>query len=69
MSSTGMAQQKRQDEILGMAIYYYAYSTWEGAMLYVEDIFVLPNVRGKVIDQVGVLSWWFIERFVARIDF
>ena len=31
----------------GFALYYYAYSTWEGsATLYLEDLFVYPQFRG-----------------------
>jgi GNAT superfamily N-acetyltransferase len=33
--------------ICGFALYFYAYSTWEGARtLYLEDLFVYPQFRG-----------------------
>ena len=38
--------QKHQ-KVVGVAIYFFTYSTWEGPVLYVEDLFVIPAVRGK----------------------
>lgn len=35
--------------IYGFAIYYIRYSTWKGQRLYLEDIYVEPEVRGKGI--------------------
>ncbi|XP_066015477.1 diamine acetyltransferase 1-like [Pocillopora verrucosa] len=40
---------KKNKEALGVAIYYFTYSTWEGPVLYVEDLFVTPNARGQGI--------------------
>jgi len=34
-------------EVIGMALYYYAYSTWRGKMLYLEDFVVDPAVRSR----------------------
>src|SRR5262249_48459282 len=31
----------------GFALYYYAFSTWEGRTLYLEDLFVYPENRGE----------------------
>jgi len=42
-----LAIQKNQ-KVLGVAIYFFTYSTWEGPVLYVEDLFVIPAVRGKL---------------------
>ena len=42
-----LAIQKNQ-KVLGVAIYFFTYSTWEGPVLYVEDLFVIPTVRGKL---------------------
>lgn len=36
----------KNKEVLGVAIYYFTYSTWEGPVLYVEDLFVIPGARG-----------------------
>jgi GNAT superfamily N-acetyltransferase len=32
-------------EIVGFALYYFAYSTWKGQCLYLEDLFVQPTFR------------------------
>jgi GNAT superfamily N-acetyltransferase len=32
-------------EIVGFALYYFAYSTWKGQCLYLEDLFVQPTLR------------------------
>lgn len=37
----------KHQEVLGVGIYYFTYSTWEGPVLYVEDLFVVPSARGE----------------------
>ncbi|WP_020528532.1 GNAT family N-acetyltransferase [Flexithrix dorotheae] len=39
------------NEIIGMALYYIAYSTWKGRCLYLEDLVVSESWRGKGIGQ------------------
>lgn len=39
-------------KILGTAIYYYRYSTWKGKRLYLEDIVVTKDQRGKGIGKL-----------------
>ena len=34
------------EEIIGMALYYYRYSTWKGKTLHLEDLIVKENKRG-----------------------
>ncbi len=34
-----------QEIIVGMAITYYRYSTWKGRVLYLEDLYILPEYR------------------------
>ncbi|XP_031570457.1 diamine acetyltransferase 2-like [Actinia tenebrosa] len=48
-SSHRKTSTPRVKEILGIAIYFYTYSTWEGPMLYLEDLFVIPFARGQGI--------------------
>ena len=36
-------------EIIGMALYYYRYSTWKGKTIYLEDLVVKQNYRRKGI--------------------
>ena len=34
------------EEIIGMALYYYRYSTWKGKTLHLEDLIIKENKRG-----------------------
>ena len=34
-------------EAVGFAFFYFAYSTWEGRVLYLEDLYVRESERGK----------------------
>jgi len=36
-----------QDGIVGLALYYYRYSTWKGKRMYLEDIIVTAAHRGR----------------------
>lgn len=38
-----------EGRISGFALYYIRYSTWKGQRIYLEDIYVEPEVRGKGI--------------------
>lgn len=33
--------------IVGYALYFYTYSTWKGRSVYLEDLYVMPEFRGK----------------------
>jgi len=35
-----------EDEIIGMALYYFRYSTWQGKTIHLEDLIVRENKRG-----------------------
>jgi len=41
-----------QEQIHGIALYYYRYSTWKGRRLYLEDIVVTQSQRGKGIGKL-----------------
>jgi GNAT superfamily N-acetyltransferase len=47
-------------EPVGFAVFFHYYSTWRGAGLYLEDLFVLPEFRGRGIGKALLVS-------VARI--
>ena len=49
-----------QGEIRGMALYYMAYSTWKGRMLYLEDFVVRHTQRRSGLGQL------LFEAFVAE---
>lgn len=36
-----------KNEIIGMALYYYRYSTWKGKTIHLEDLIVKENHRGS----------------------
>ncbi len=39
-------------EIIAMALYFYAYFTWVGKSLYLDDLYVKPDYRGKGIGSL-----------------
>jgi len=41
-----------QSKIVGFALYYIRYSTWKGARMYLEDILVTEEWRGKGIGKL-----------------
>jgi GNAT superfamily N-acetyltransferase len=43
---------ERSGIIVGIALYYYKYSTWKGKCLFLEDIIVTESLRGKGIGQL-----------------
>lgn len=40
------------EEIIGISIYYYRYSTWKGIRIYLEDIVVKEAFRGKGVGKL-----------------
>ncbi len=47
----GLYVAQQQTDLIGMALYYYRYSTWKGKTLYLEDLYVKPDFRGLGIGQ------------------
>ncbi|HOV12368.1 MAG TPA: GNAT family N-acetyltransferase [Bacteroidales bacterium] len=47
------------EQLLGMAFYYFSYSTWKGKCLYLEDIIVKEQFRGN---QAGKLLFEAVIR-------
>lgn len=39
------------EQLLGMAFYYFSYSTWKGKCLYLEDIIVKEQFRGNKVGK------------------
>jgi ribosomal protein S18 acetylase RimI-like enzyme len=50
--SSGRASKGGEQEILGFALYYIRYSTWKGQRMYLEDILVTEEARGKGIGKL-----------------
>lgn len=71
-----MISESSVPELIGYALYFYTYSTWEGRMLYMEDLYVCPEYRGegvgsrlwktvaKVWNLFYTLSVFFCDNFV-----
>ena len=56
-----VCEKSTTGEIIGIAVYYYRYSTWKGKRLYLEDIVVTESERGNgagklLFDQVMAKS-------------
>lgn len=45
---------------VGMALFYERYSTWKGPFIHLEDLFVLPEFRGRGIGRM-LLEWVVFE--------
>lgn len=48
----GFLVAELQDEIVGISVYYFRYSTWKGKRLYLEDIIVTEQHRNKGIGKL-----------------
>ncbi|KAA0716545.1 Diamine acetyltransferase 2 [Triplophysa tibetana] len=46
-------EQKSKDGYtkVGYALFFYTYSTWKGRVVYMEDLYVMPEYRGKGIGK------------------
>lgn len=40
-----------EDKIVGMALYYYRYSTWKGRTIHLEDLIVQAAMRGQGVGE------------------
>ncbi len=59
-----------ESEIIGFALYYFAYSTWKGKCLYLEDFYLKPESRRlgwglKLFQKVRDIA---IQEEVKRMD-
>ncbi len=69
--------------VIGMALYYVRYSTWKGQRMYLEDILVTEEMRGKKIGSLlfdalikeakekgfNGMNWQVLEWNEAAINF
>ena len=72
-----------QNEIIGLALYFYSYSTWKGKCIYLEDLIVTESHRGqgigrRLLDKVVVRAkeenakrvvWQVLDWNTAAIEF
>ncbi|MAO46615.1 MAG: GNAT family N-acetyltransferase [Crocinitomicaceae bacterium] len=52
---------EKSSEIIGVAIYFYRYSTWKGRVLYLEDFIVKSQYRNtgigtKIFDEIKLIG-------------
>lgn len=58
------------NEVVGMALYYYRYSTWKGKTIHLEDLIVSDDMRKKGIGRKlykAILQQAYIEK-VRRVE-
>lgn len=79
----GMFVAEKNNQIIGISIYYYRYSTWKGRRLYLEDIIVTESERGEGIgkklfertmfktleDNCTGMTWQVLDWNTPAIDF
>ena len=72
-----------EDEIVGIALYYYRYSTWKGKTIHLEDLVVKDKMRGTGLgyalyseiikqgkkDQVRRVEWNVLDWNTPAIEF
>jgi ribosomal protein S18 acetylase RimI-like enzyme len=46
-----VAETNDTGEVVGMALYYWAYSTWKGRYMYLDDLYVKEKMRGSGIGK------------------
>jgi len=70
-------------EVVGIALYYYRYSTWKGKTIHLEDLVVKENMRGSGVgfalyseiikqgkkDNVRRIEWNVLDWNTPAIDF
>lgn len=71
------------EEIVGIALYYYRYSTWKGKIIHLEDLVVKDKMRGTGLgyalyseiikqgkrDNVRRIDWHVLDWNTPAIDF
>jgi GNAT superfamily N-acetyltransferase len=72
-----------ENDIVGIALYYYRYSTWKGKTIHLEDLVVKDSMRGTGLgyalyseiikqakkDQVRRIDWNVLDWNTPAIDF
>ena len=61
---------EKNGEVIGMALYYYRYSTWKGKTIHLEDLIVFENYRKQKIGSAlydAVLKQAYLEK-VRRVE-
>jgi GNAT superfamily N-acetyltransferase len=48
----GFFVAENEGEVVGMALYYFRYSTWKGKRLFLEDLIITEKFRGKGLGEL-----------------
>ena len=61
---------EHENESVGIAIFFYKYSTWKGKTLYLEDLYVMPRARknGLGMKAMKFLANYAIEQKCRRFE-
>lgn len=54
--------ENEQQEIVGIATYFYAYYTWTGKALYLDDLYVKESCRGQRVGSLVLDKFFEIAR-------
>lgn len=79
----GLLVAEVSNNVVGIALYYYRYSTWKGKCLYLEDLVVTETMRGKGVgsalfeatlnqakeDNCRKMNWQVLDWNTPAIDF
>lgn len=77
------SESEQPKEIVGIALYYYRYSTWKGKIIHLEDLVVKDKMRGTGLgyalyseiikqgkrDNVRRIDWHVLDWNTSAIDF
>lgn len=55
---------KKDERLVGYALYYNTYSTWEGRVLFVEDLFVRAEHRSKSFRGAMEVKYIFAYKLI-----
>lgn len=50
------ASMEKNEQLVGYALYFFNYSTWEGRVLYLEDLYVRKEYRSKYVEVITSIN-------------
>ena len=61
----------REGTLLGFALHFFTYSTWQGRSLYLEDLYVTPSARGRGFGRrlIASVARWAVDAGCVRFNF
>lgn len=61
---------EKDGDSVGMALFYFRYSTWKGKSLYLEDLYVMPEHRGAGLGKLVMkyLAGYALEQNCGRFE-